>query len=95
METVQSVPNAIITFPMFGKGFAITPPETYTVFGLTLHCYGTIIAIGFLLAYLYASKRSKQFGLTQDNLIDMLPVCRPRSRCRCETLLRDLQLFVV
>jgi len=72
METVLSVPNGTITFPMFGEGFAITAPETYTVFGLTLHWYGTIIAIGFLLAYLYASKRSNQFGLTQDNLIDML-----------------------
>ena len=72
MNTVQSVPNGIITFPMFGKGFAISPPEDFTVFGFTLHWYGTIIAIGFLLAYIYASKRSKQFGLTQDNLLDML-----------------------
>ena len=70
MET--SIPNATITFPMFGDGFAVTASGTYTVFGLTLYWYGTIIAVGFLLAVLYVNKRSKEFGLTQDNIIDML-----------------------
>lgn len=69
---MESMPNATITFPMFGDGFSITAPGSYSIFGLTLYWYGTIIAIGFLLAVIYVTKRSKQFGLTQDNIIDML-----------------------
>ncbi len=57
---------------MFGEGFSITAPGSYSIFGFTLYWYGTIIAIGFLLAVIYVTKRSKQFGLTQDNIIDML-----------------------
>lgn len=68
----QSYPDATITFPMFGSGFKYTAPETYHLFGLNLHWYGTIIAIGFILAYLYISKRSKEFGITNDDLIDLL-----------------------
>ncbi len=57
---------------MFGEGFAVTAPGSFSIFGLTLYWYGTIIAVGFLLAVLYVNKRSKEFGLTQDNIIDML-----------------------
>lgn len=69
---MESIPNAVISFPMFGDSFSITAPGSYSLFGLTLYWYGTIIAAGFLLAVIYVTKRSKQFGLTQDNIIDML-----------------------
>jgi len=69
---VESVPGAIISFPMFGEGFSLNPPATFHLFGLTLHWYGLIIAVGFLLAVIYAMKRSPEFGLTEDNMIDML-----------------------
>ncbi|MDR1131084.1 MAG: prolipoprotein diacylglyceryl transferase [Oscillospiraceae bacterium] len=72
MEIAQSMPGATITFPMLGDGFAIGPSNTYSLWGLELHWYGAIIALGFLLAYLYVNRRSKAFGLTQDNIIDML-----------------------
>lgn len=65
-----SVPDGIITFPMFGEGFALNPTSGFTVFGLTIHWYGVIIALGFLLAYLYVNHRSKDFGLTSDELLD-------------------------
>lgn len=68
----QSVPNGTITFPMLGEGFAITTPSSFTVFGLTIHWYGVIIAIGFILAYLYVSKFCKRVGLTGDDLIDFV-----------------------
>lgn len=67
----QSYPDAAITFPILG-GFKYTAPETYSLFGLSLHWYGTIIAVGFLLAYFYIAKRSKEFGITNDDLIDLL-----------------------
>lgn len=71
--------NATITFPMLGNNFAFTAPGTYTVFGLTLHWYGTIIAVGFLLAYLYADHRTKDFGLTSDNFLSALICAVPAS----------------
>lgn len=67
-----SVPGGTITFPMFGDGFAITPTSEFSVFGLTIHWYGVIIAAGFLLAYLYVNHRSKDFGLTSDELLDAI-----------------------
>ena len=69
---MESIPNATISFPMFGDGFAFKASESYSIFGLSLYWYGTIIAVGFLLAYLYVNKRSKEFGLTPDNIIDVL-----------------------
>ena len=57
---------------MFGDSFSITAPATFHIFGLTLYWYGTIIAVGFLLAVIYVNKQSKNFGLTQDDLINML-----------------------
>lgn len=67
-----SVPNGIITFPMFGDNFAITASYSFTIFGFTIHWYGAIIAIGFLLAVFYVCRRSHEFGLTSDNVIDAL-----------------------
>ena len=69
---MESLTGAKITFPMFGDKFAITTPESFQLFGLSIYWYGLIIAIGFLLAYLYCNHRTKDFGLSQDNLIDML-----------------------
>ena len=65
-----SVPNGTITFPMLGEGFAITVPSSFTLFGLTVHWYGVIIAIGFLLAFAYVNRRCRQFGLTDDEVLD-------------------------
>jgi len=62
----------LISFPMFGETFVIDPPTSFTVFGFPLYYYGLIIAGGFFLAMIYAMKISREFGLTQDNIIDML-----------------------
>ena len=69
---ITSVPNGTITFPMFGDSFAIKGTESFSIFGLTIHWYGAIIAIGFLLAVIYVCRRSRDFGLDSDTLIDML-----------------------
>lgn len=61
-----------IRFPMLGENFQITIEPSFQLFGITIHWYGVIIAVGFLLAVLYAVKRSKQFGLTEENIIDLL-----------------------
>ena len=58
----------LISFP--GLGLELDPPSTLQLGPLTIHFYGLIIAVGMLLAVLYASKRSKEFGLKEDDLID-------------------------
>ena len=58
----------LISFP--GLGLELDPPSTIQLGPLTIHFYGLIIAVGMLLAVLYASKRSKEFGLKEDDLID-------------------------
>lgn len=60
-----------ITFP--GLGLSFNPDRVAFYIGQKgIYWYGIIIAAGFLLAVLYAMRRSKQFGLTQDDIIDML-----------------------
>ncbi len=73
----MSFPGAAIHFPMFGDNFIIDPPSYITVFGRNIYWYGIIIGFGFLLAVYYAMRRCKQFGLTQDNVLDMLLAAVP------------------
>jgi len=60
-----------ISFPQWG--ISINPSRVaFSIGGKEIYWYGIIIALGFLLAVTYTLRRSKQFGLTQDNIIDML-----------------------
>ena len=65
---MTSLSYTLISFP--GLGLELDPPSTIQLGPLTIHFYGLIIAVGMLLAVLYASKRSKEFGLKEDDLID-------------------------
>jgi phosphatidylglycerol:prolipoprotein diacylglycerol transferase len=58
-----------ISFPGFGLNFNINP-EAFTFLGKSIYWYGIIIAIGFLLAFIYGIRRSKEFGIKSDDLID-------------------------
>ena len=57
-----------ISFP--GLGITLNPPTSFSVGPLSIHFYGLIIATGLMLAVLYCSKRSHQFGLDEDTLLD-------------------------
>ena len=57
-----------ITFP--GLGLKLNPGKFIALGPLTIHYYGLIIAFGLVLAVVYASRRSRQFGLTEDDLLD-------------------------
>ena len=57
-----------ISFPSFG--IAVNPPRTIELGPLTIHYYGLVIAVGLLLAVLYCCRRSKEFGLTEDHVLD-------------------------
>ena len=57
-----------ISFPTLG--IELDPPRSFAVGPLNIHLYGIIIACGLLLAVLYGYRRSKEFGFTQDDIID-------------------------
>ena len=59
---------SLISFPSLG--IEIDPPRGFALFGLDIRFYGIIIAVGLLLAVFYGLKRSKQFGLKEDDILD-------------------------
>jgi len=69
--------NTAISFPLLGDSFLINPSTHFTIFGKNIYWYGVIIAIGFVLAVSYGLKRSKDFNLTQDNILDVLLIAAP------------------
>ncbi|NCB50512.1 MAG: prolipoprotein diacylglyceryl transferase [Clostridia bacterium] len=69
MSTIMR--DAAISFPMLGD-WSINPSASYQLFGHTFYWYGTIIALGFLLAVLYCAHMAPRFGLTADNLYDLI-----------------------
>lgn len=69
--------NTVI-FP--GLGFSVNIKEiAFRVFGWPIHWYGIIIAVGFLLAVGYCSRKAANYGITQDDIADLLlwavPLC--------------------
>ena len=76
--TATMMRGADISFPMLGN-LTLNPPSYFTLFGKPIYFYGVIIACGMILAALYCAKRAPKFGLTDDNLYDMLiwaiPLC--------------------
>ena len=59
---------SIISFPSLG--LEMNPPRGFELFGFTIYLYGIVIALGLLLAVFYGLKRSKQFGLKEDDILD-------------------------
>ncbi len=57
-----------ITFP--GLGLELDPGKYISIGPVTIYYYGIIIACGLLLAVIYACRRSKEFGIKEDDLID-------------------------
>ena len=57
-----------ISFP--GLGIEIDPAAGFTVGPLSVNFYGAIIALGLILAVVYAWKRAHQFGIRPDDITD-------------------------
>ena len=57
-----------ISFPSLG--LELNPGRSLELGPLTFHYYGIIIAIGLILAVVYGTRRCKQFGISQDDLLD-------------------------
>jgi len=59
---------SMISFPSLG--IEVNPGRTLDLGPLTIHYYGLIIAIGLMLGMFYSCKRSKEFGLKEDDVLD-------------------------
>ena len=57
-----------ISFP--GLGIAINPGYGFDIGPLSVRYYGIILAAGLLLACIYGLRRGKEFGLSQDDILD-------------------------
>ena len=58
-----------ISFP--DLGIDINPGRSLQITeNFAIHYYGIIIALGLILAVLYGMKRSKEFGIKQDDILD-------------------------
>ena len=57
-----------ISFPSLG--IEVDPSRTLSLGPLTIHYYGLIIACGLMLAVMYCCKRSGEFGLKEDDILD-------------------------
>ena len=57
-----------ISFPSFG--IEVNPPRSLELGPLNMYFYGLVIALGLVLAVVYACKRSKEFGLKEDDILD-------------------------
>ncbi len=76
--TATMLRSAQISFPMLGD-WSIDPPYSFNLFGLEIYFYGVIIALGFIFAALCCAKRAKEFGLSSDELYELviwlIPTC--------------------
>ena len=56
-----------ISFPSLG--LTMNPPRNLEIGPFNIHFYGMIIALGLILAVVYACRRSKEFGIREDDLL--------------------------
>ena len=61
----------IVSFPGLGLEFTLNR-VAFTVLGRPIYWYGIIIASGLVLAVILCSKWGKRFGITEDQIIDMM-----------------------
>ena len=60
--------NYIIDFA--GLGLKINPPAGFSIGSFEVRLYGIMLALGLVLAVVYAMGRKEQFGLSEDDLLD-------------------------
>lgn len=78
MTAISSSAQTVLTemeveFPNLFGGTAINYYRGFQVFGVNIYWYGVLIAVGVVLAYLYAMWRAtKDFGLVKDRVFDVV-----------------------
>ena len=57
-----------ISFPFLGM--EMNPPRVFSLGPLNIHLYGLAIGLGLILAVMYVCRRSREFGLKEDDILD-------------------------
>ncbi|MCL2539083.1 MAG: prolipoprotein diacylglyceryl transferase, partial [Oscillospiraceae bacterium] len=65
--------GATVSFPVLGIELTLRR-VAFSLFGIEVYWYGLLIALGTVLAVLYAFKKLDEFGLDQDRVIDVILV---------------------
>ena len=63
--------DAAISFPMLGD-LTLDFPASFTLFGHEFYLYGVVMAIAFIAAVFYASKRAPQMGIKGDDIFGLV-----------------------
>lgn len=72
----SSLEEMEVEFPNLFGGMAISYRRGFSIFGVNIYWYGVLIAIGVVLAYIYAMHRAtRDFGLVKDRVFDVVFVC--------------------
>lgn len=66
-----------VSFPGLGLELELNPILLSITDNFGVHWYGAIIAVGFLLAVFWGCRQCNRFGITQDDLFDILIVTVP------------------
>lgn len=84
MTNLKALSDMPIGFPGLFGGFEIDPDPIAIHIGHGVYWYGIILALGLLAGLYLCMKQAKRFGLTEDNVIDMIlwatPLCIIGSR---------------
>lgn len=71
--------DAPITFPGLFGGLEFNPDPVAIDIGNGIYWYGIIICLGLLTAVVFCSRQAKKYGLTEDNVYDLIiweiPLC--------------------
>lgn len=60
-----------VSFPGLGMDFEVNR-VAFSIGDLPVYWYGILIALGFILAILYVSRRAKEFGVDADRMLDVI-----------------------
>lgn len=71
--------DTMIGFPGLGIADFKVDPTAFTVFGRDIAWYGVIIALGMVLAYLYAARNMNREGIKTDDFLDIIIFTVPLS----------------
>lgn len=67
--------DSYISFPKLGWTFPINEVLLSITDTINIRWYGVLIAVGFLLAVVYALRNTKRFDLEKDPMLDVVLVC--------------------
>ncbi|MBQ4101206.1 MAG: prolipoprotein diacylglyceryl transferase, partial [Oscillospiraceae bacterium] len=60
----------VLSFPKLGLDLTLNR-IAFSIFGIDIYWYGLIMATGFALAVIYCLHRTKDYGLANDDVLDI------------------------